>query len=542
MLGPLRRRGTPDSITNVSAQRSLLPSVRVAAPELLPARPAPASNPQRTLPPSPALRLLGLAVLALLVHGYHPYAEDAGIYVAGIKLRLNPQLYPASAAFIRPYLRLSVFSNWNAWLVRTLHLPLDVVLFVAYVATTWLLLYSCLLLARRCFARAEAQWGAVVLVTLCLTVPVAGSSLFLMDPYVTSRSISTPLTLLAVCACLDRRPRRTVGCLAVVGLFHPLMGLYAAGFVLLLAAVQRKSWAALGALSAAALLLGAAVQSSQRHVAETAAHHVAVLTRYYYFLSVWHWYEWVGLAAPLVLLALYSCWHGDDASSLPRRADGTLALGSIAIGALAIALCLLFARPESRSHLMATLQPIRSFLFVYYCMFLLLGGLLGEYWLQRVAWRWALLVCSLGGLMYGVERATYPALAQVELPWVESRNPWAEAFLWVRHHTPVNAVVALDADYIQADGEDAQGFRAIAERSSLADFSKDGGSASIFPALAEKWMVEHTADTGLSEMSDAERARRLAPFHVSWLILQQPAATSIECPYENERVKVCRLP
>ena len=36
-----------------------------------------------------------------------------------------------------------------AYLVlHTLHLPLDVVLFVTYVATTWLLLYSCLLLAR----------------------------------------------------------------------------------------------------------------------------------------------------------------------------------------------------------------------------------------------------------------------------------------------------------------------------------------------------------------------------------------------------------
>ncbi len=114
---------------------------------------------------------------------------------------------------------------------------------------------------------------------------------------------------------------------------------------------------------------------------------------------------------------------------------------------------------------MATLQPMRSFLFVYYCMFLLLGGLLGQYWLKRVAWRWVLLVCALGGLMYGVQRATYPSLAQVELPWVDTRNPWAEAFLWVRSHTPIDAVVALDANYIQADGEDAQGFRAIAERS-----------------------------------------------------------------------------
>jgi hypothetical protein len=479
-------------------------------------------------------------LLALLVHGYHPYAEDAGIYVAGIKLRLNPQLYPASAGFIQPYLRLSIFSNWAADVVRGLHLPLDVVLFATYLATTWLLLYSCLLLARRCFARAgsEAQWAAVVLVTLCLTVPVAGSSLFLMDPYVTSRSISTPFTLLAISACLDRRLGRTLACLAVVGLFHPLMGIYAAGFLVLLEAVKRRSRAGLGALAAGALLLGAAVQFSQRNALETPAHHVAVLTRYYYFLSVWHWYEWVGLVAPLVLLTVYCRWQAFE----ERRPGVMLAYASLAIGVISIALCLLFARPENHSHLMATLQPIRSFLFVYYCMFLILGGLLGQYWLKRVAWRWALLACALGGLMYGFARATYPALAQVELPWVETQNPWAEAFLWIRAHTPVDAVVALDADYIQAEGEDAQGFRALAERSSLADFSKDGGSASIFPALAEKWMIEHTADTELSRMSDDERVQRMAPFGVHWLVLRESAATELACPYRNELVKVCRLP
>jgi hypothetical protein len=520
-----------------------LPPVHVAAPERFASQTALAPRPQLQRQASPGLRLLGLTVLALLVHGYHPYAEDAGIYVAGIKLRLHPELYPASAGFLRPYLGLSLFSNLNAWLVRGLHLRLETVLFAMQVGTTWLLLYSCLLLSRRCFARSgsEAQWGAVTLVALCLTVPVAGSSLFLMDPYVTSRSISTPFTLLAVSACLDRRLGRTLACLAVVGVFHPLMGIYAAGLLLLLEAVKRRSGpgvgVGMGALAAGALLLGAGVQFSQRHVVETPAHHAAVLTRYYYFLSMWQWYEWVGLVAPLVLLMLYCRWRGFEG----RRPDVMLAYASMAIGAIAIALCLLFARPTSASHLLATLQPMRSFLFVYYCMFLLLGGVLGQYWLKGIAWRWTLLVCGLSGTMYGFAQATYPALAQVELPWLESQNPWAEAFLWVRIHTPVDATVALDADYIQAKGEDAQGFRAIAERSSLADFSKDGGSAAIFPALAGEWMVEHTADTGLSRMNDAERRQRMQPFGVHWLILRRTAATGLVCPFANELVKVCRL-
>jgi len=38
-----------------------------------------------------------LTVAAIAIHGYHPYSEDAGIYVPAIKKLLNPELYPHSA-------------------------------------------------------------------------------------------------------------------------------------------------------------------------------------------------------------------------------------------------------------------------------------------------------------------------------------------------------------------------------------------------------------------------------------------------------------
>ena len=43
--------------------------------------------------------------------------------------------------------------------------------------------------------------------------------------------------------------------------------------------------------------------------------------------------------------------------------------------------------------------------------------------------------------------------------------------------------LALDAQYITKPGEDAQGFRAIAERSALPDYSKDGGVVTNKPEL-----------------------------------------------------------
>ena len=40
--------------------------------------------------------LLLLAFAAILVHGYHPGAEDAEIYLPGIEKRLDPSLFPAN--------------------------------------------------------------------------------------------------------------------------------------------------------------------------------------------------------------------------------------------------------------------------------------------------------------------------------------------------------------------------------------------------------------------------------------------------------------
>jgi len=49
------------------------------------------------------LVLLAVAtVAAFLVHGYHPAAEDAAIYLPGIKKLLHPALYPYNDQFLRP--------------------------------------------------------------------------------------------------------------------------------------------------------------------------------------------------------------------------------------------------------------------------------------------------------------------------------------------------------------------------------------------------------------------------------------------------------
>jgi hypothetical protein len=143
--------------------------------------------------------------------------------------------------------------------------------------------------------------------------------------------------------------------------------------------------------------------------------------------------------------------------------------------------------------------------------------------------------------MFGAARSAFPSSNHLELPGRTARNAWVQAFVWIRENTAKGALFALDADYINARGEDAQCFRAIAERSALPDYSKDGGEASIAPELTEAWMKGQAAQAGLSGMTDTERLRVLQPLGVSWVVLDSRAETKLDCPYANGSAKVCRL-
>ena len=191
---------------------------------------------------------------------------------------------------------------------------------------------------------------------------------------------------------------------------------------------------------------------------------------------------------------------------------------------------------------MAKVQPLRSFQIVYVVMLIVLGAALGEFVLRRSAVRWMAALALLGGVMVVVERMTYPDSGHLELPGLAPSNEWEKAFLWVRQNTPVDALFALDADYEDEPGEDTQGFRAIAERSALPDFSKDGGVAAIRSGLTEEWVAGQRVQAGLSEESDAERVAALGPAGVTWVVLQRGASTALQCPFINARVKVCRVP
>ncbi len=323
--------------------------------------------------------LLAVLTLAtLLVHGYHPLAEDGGLYVAGVELTLNRSLFPHFTEFVSEHLHYSVFAPVVASITRLTHLPLLGVLPVIELLSIVMMLTGARALLRRVTQKERAQLAGIATLVALWTVPIAGTSLLLMDPYVTARSLSTALSLWAIGFALDDwriKRRSAAGCVAAIALaaaFHPLMAGYALGLILVLRILHfRHKALVLVILAVLVFAISAILQA--RAPAESTAVVLAANSRYYWFLSQWHWYELVGLIAPLlVLLALRRSPLGLDATAT------MLCNAAVLYGCFAAAVALIFAHESYQAHIVARLQPLRAFLVIYMVMLLLLGA-----WLQE---------------------------------------------------------------------------------------------------------------------------------------------------------------
>lgn len=153
--------------------------------------------------------------------------------------------------------------------------------------------------------------------------------------------------------------------------------------------------------------------------------------------------------------------------------------------------------------------------------------------------------------MFYAQHQMYPATEHMEWPGAESKNAWLQAFAWIRQNTPTDAQFALDPHYMQLPGEDYHGFRALAERSTLADYDKDGGMVARVPRLAPRWLKEVTAQDGWRNFGPEDFQRLRRDFGVNWIILSSadkmgedeplPSGAGISCPYQNHQLRVCRL-
>ncbi|MFZ3264184.1 MAG: hypothetical protein WA172_09290, partial [Terriglobales bacterium] len=426
-----------------------------------------------------------------------------------------------------------IFDKAVAASVRLTHLPLGVVVFLWQFVTILLILWGCLAIARRCFSSRPAQWAAVAMVAVLLTIPVAGTGISLVDQYLHPRAVATAAVLGAIVAILKEQRLLAGILLALAFVIHAIMASFGISFCIFLA-WSNSPWGkkdqALATFAVLLLPLGWIFEPASDAWRQAAA------TRNFYFLSRWHWYEWVGVFAPLALLALFAqIARRDQSFTLVRLASRLLYFG---IFQMLVALVIML--PPSLERL-RPFEPMRYLQLIYLLMFLMAGGLIGEFVLGKRVYRWLLLFVPLGLGMFYVQRQMYPASAHLELPGAPPSNDWVAAFGWVKQNTPTNSLFALNPYYMELPGEDYHGFRALAERSALADVVKDAGMAARVPRLAPRWLREVDAARGWRNFRAADFQSLKNSFGVDWVVLAQPGVTGLNCPYQNRSVLICRL-
>src|SRR5271169_4440698 len=129
------------------------------------------------------LLLFLLAGFAFLVMGYHPGLEDDAFYLAAIKRNLNPALFPHDADFFRLQFQATIFDKLIALSVGWTHVPLAWVALLWQLAAIFVILHSCWRISRRCFSESPAQWAAVTMIAVLLTLPVSGTAINIADQH-----------------------------------------------------------------------------------------------------------------------------------------------------------------------------------------------------------------------------------------------------------------------------------------------------------------------------------------------------------------------
>jgi len=243
--------------------------------------------------------LLSILTLgALLVHGYHPWAEDAGIYLPGVEKILHPELFPFNAQFFESHAHLTFFPNFIAASVRLTHLPLEVVLFFWQVTSIFLLLLACWQLISKCFADESARWAGVSTIAALLTLPVAGTALYIMDQYLNPRNLVAFAAVFAIARVIDRKYFQAGLFLVFAAAIHPLMSVFALSYCAVLVCIREFDRRIVGL--ACLLPFGISFAPPSQ-----AYHQVALSHPYHYFLR-WHWYELLGAVAPIAILWWFS--------------------------------------------------------------------------------------------------------------------------------------------------------------------------------------------------------------------------------------------
>jgi len=486
------------------------------------------------------LLVILFTMLGFVAMGYHPGAEDDGVYLAAVKHNVDPGLYPHDADFFQLQLQATVFDHWVGNTVRFSHLPIAWIELLWQLGAIFLALWSCYRIAASLFAERTAQWAGVAMVAGLFTLPVAGTALYLFDQHLHPRNVATALILLAASRILEGKRWQALPLLAIAFVMHPIMAAVGIPFCIFLALafsnkvnawLDGRSTAAASAATAALLPLGWMFEPPNPVWKK------ALDTRTYYYLYKWQWYEWLGALAPLVLFYLLWRW-------MERRGERKLARFALAVCVYGVfqqlvAMGMLGVPALIR---LTPLQPMRYLQLVYFFLALIGGALAGQFLLKARVWRWILLFAVVYGSMFAAQRAQFESCAPLEMPWMRPSNAWLQAFDWIRQNTPRNALFAMEPRYMEAPGNNYHSFRALAERSQLADGIKDTAVVTQVPRLGPVWNEQVLAQEGISHFGLRDFELLHQRFGVDWVLLNTPAPAGLVCRWKRDGLTICQIP
>jgi hypothetical protein len=486
------------------------------------------------------LLVLAFSILAFVVMGYHPGVEDDSVYLAAVKSNMNPALYPHDAEFFRTQLQATLFDKWVAGFAYWTGIPVAATELLWQFASIALILFGCWSIARTLFRDWRAQWAGVAMVGAMLTLPAAGTALYLADQHLHPRNVATAIILLAVSRILAGKHWQAAPLLLLSFVLHPIMAAMGISFCIFLTVammeplqdwLRKRRWTGSSATAAAFVPLGWMFEKP------TPLWRQALDTRDYYFLSRWAWYEWLGAIAPLFLFFLL--WRIAEKQGKTLLARFALAVFAYGVFQQAVAMVMLGTPALVR---LTPLQPMRYLHLIYFFMVLIAGSLAGKYLLKARIWRWALFLLIVNGGMFAAQKQQFSGSEHLELPGRQSANPWLQAFDWVRQNTPTDAYFVLDPRYMAAPGEDYHSFRALAERSQLADALKDTAVVTQVPELGPVWKTQVDAQAGWSSFKLADFERLKKEFGVNWALVSYPQPAGLQCRWHNDLLAVCQIP
>src|SRR5262249_17879590 len=131
-----------------------------------------------------------------------------------------------------------------------------------------------------------------------LTIPIAGTALYILDQYVNPRNLSAVTALFAIARTVDRKYWQAAIFLGVTAAIHPFMSAFAIFFCGLLVAFHGTGMKQVA--MAAVFPLGLTLDPPPK------SYHFAAQIHSFHYITRWQWYEWLGALAPIAILWWFS--------------------------------------------------------------------------------------------------------------------------------------------------------------------------------------------------------------------------------------------